>query len=51
MPKELKNQYQVGKKTISERKLFLRVNTEKTKIVKPNESEFLGFGFWKKDGN
>lgn len=34
-----------------ERKLFLRVNTEKTKIVKPNESEFLGFGFWKKDGN
>ena len=29
-----------------ERKLFLKVNTEKTKIVKPNDSEFLGFGFW-----
>ena len=29
-----------------ERKLFLKVNTDKTKIVKPNDSEFLGFGFW-----
>lgn len=31
-----------------ERKLFLKVNSEKTKIVRPSESEFLGFGFWKK---
>ena len=31
-----------------ERKLFLRVNIEKTKIVRPKDSEFLGFGFWKK---
>lgn len=31
-----------------ERKLFLRVNTEKTKVVRPKDSEFLGFGFWKK---
>ena len=31
-----------------ERKLFLKVNAEKTKIVRPNDSEFLGFGFWKK---
>lgn len=30
-----------------ERKLFLKVNSEKTKIVRPSESEFLGFGFWK----
>lgn len=29
-----------------ERKLFLKVNSEKTKIVRPSESEFLGFGFW-----
>ena len=33
-----------------DRKLFLKVNIDKTKIVKPNDSEFLGFGFWKKDG-
>ena len=33
-----------------DRKLFLKVNVDKTKIVKPNDSEFLGFGFWKKDG-
>lgn len=32
-----------------ERKLFLKVNTEKTKIVRPKDSEFLGFGFWIKD--
>lgn len=32
-----------------ERKLFLKVNTEKTKIVRPKESEFLGFGFWYKE--
>lgn len=32
-----------------DRKLFLKVNVDKTKIVKPNDSEFLGFGFWKKD--
>ena len=31
-----------------ERKLFLKVNAEKTKIVRPKDSEFLGFGFWKK---
>ena len=24
--------------------------TDKTKIVKPKESEFLGFGFWNKEG-
>lgn len=34
-----------------ERKLFLKVNTDKTKIVRPSDSEFLGFGFWKKDDN
>lgn len=33
-----------------DRKLFLKVNVDKTKIVRPNDSEFLGFGFWKKDG-
>lgn len=32
-----------------ERKLFLKVNSEKTKIVRPNESEFLGFGFWEQN--
>ena len=32
-----------------DRKLFLKVNVDKTKIVKPNDSEFLGFGFWMKD--
>lgn len=32
-----------------ERKLFLKVSTEKTKIVRPKESEFLGFGFWYKE--
>ena len=31
-----------------ERRLFLKVNAEKTKIVRPKDSEFLGFGFWKK---
>lgn len=29
-----------------ERKLFLKVSQEKTKIVKPNQSEFLGFTYW-----
>ena len=33
-----------------DRKLFLKVNVYKTKIVRPNDSEFLGFGFWEKDG-
>lgn len=33
-----------------DRKLFLKVNVDKTKIVRPNDSEFLGFGFWEKDG-
>ena len=33
-----------------DRKLFLKVNVDKTKIVRPNDSEFLGFGFWKNDG-
>ena len=32
-----------------ERKLFLKVSTEKTKIVRPKESEFLGFGFGYKE--
>lgn len=30
-----------------ERKLFLKVNATKTKVVRPNDSNFLGFGFWK----
>ena len=30
-----------------ERKLFLKVSATKTKIVKPNNSNFLGFTFWK----
>lgn len=34
-----------------ERKLFLRVSEEKTKVVNPNNSEFLGFGFWHQKGN
>ncbi len=34
-----------------ERKLFLKVNMTKTKVVRPNNSSFLGFTFWKnKDG-
>lgn len=34
-----------------ERKLLLKVNATKTKIVRPSENKFLGFGFWKgKDG-
>ena len=34
-----------------ERKLFLKVNATKTKIVRPPQNKFLGFGFWKsKDG-
>ncbi len=31
-----------------ERKLFLKVNATKTKVVRPNDSNFLGFTFWKK---
>ena len=37
-------------KTISswlERKLFLKVNATKTKVVRPTKSNFLGFTFWK----
>lgn len=34
-----------------ERKLFLKVNMTKTKVVRPNKSEFLGFGFWKSKGS
>ena len=30
-----------------ERKLFLKVSATKTKIVRPNDSNFLGFTFWK----
>lgn len=30
-----------------ERKLFLKVNAEKTQIVRPMKSTFLGFTFWK----
>lgn len=33
-----------------ERKLFLKVNAEKTKVVRPNDSTFLGFGFKRKGG-
>ena len=34
-----------------ERKLFLKVSATKTKVVRPSNSSFLGFGFWKsKDG-
>lgn len=30
-----------------ERKLFLKVNMTKTKVVRPTKSQFLGFSFWK----
>ncbi|MFC4720680.1 group II intron reverse transcriptase/maturase, partial [Enterococcus lemanii] len=30
-----------------ERKLFLKVNMTKTKVVRPMKSQFLGFSFWK----
>ncbi len=30
-----------------ERKLFLKVSAEKTKVVRPMKSSFLGIGFWK----
>lgn len=30
-----------------ERKLFLRVSAEKTKVVRPMKSEYLGFTFWR----
>lgn len=30
-----------------ERKLFLRINATKTKVVRPTKSNFLGFTFWK----
>jgi len=30
-----------------ERKLFLQVNVTKTKVVRPTQSQFLGFTFWK----
>ncbi|MBP2057129.1 group II intron reverse transcriptase/maturase [Lactobacillus colini] len=30
-----------------ERKLFLKVNATKTKVVRPSKSNFLGFTFWK----
>lgn len=33
-----------------ERKLFLKISEEKTKIVTPSDSKFLGFTYWKKDG-
>ena len=34
-----------------DRKLFLKVSATKTKVVRPNNSNFLGFTFWKnKDG-
>lgn len=31
-----------------ERKLFLKVSATKTKVVRPEDSNFLGFTFWKK---
>ncbi len=34
-----------------ERKLRLKVNATKSKVVKPNQSNFLGFSFWKNKGN
>jgi len=33
-----------------ERKLFLKVSPTKTKVVRPNKSEYLGFGFWNDKG-
>lgn len=33
-----------------ERKLFLKVSSTKTKVVKPNDSKFLGFKFWNDKG-
>ena len=33
-----------------ERKLFLKVSATKTKVVKPNDSNFLGFGYCKMKG-
>jgi len=34
-----------------ERKLFLKVNATKTKVVRPTQNKFLGFSFWKsRDG-
>ena len=33
--------------SLIERKLFLKVNAEKSKIVRPTKSQFLGFTFWK----
>ena len=30
-----------------ERKLFLKVSATKTKVVRPNDNDFLGFTFWK----
>ncbi|MCD8370123.1 MAG: group II intron reverse transcriptase/maturase [Clostridiales bacterium] len=33
-----------------ERKLFLKVNVTKTKVVRPGKSEYLGFGFWNDKG-
>lgn len=30
-----------------ERKLFLKVSASKTKVVRPGNAQFLGFGFWK----
>ena len=32
-----------------EKKLGLKVNTEKSKIAKPNEIKYLGFGFYEKN--
>lgn len=34
-----------------ERKLFLKVNATKTKVVRPTKSNFLGFTFWKTGQN
>lgn len=30
-----------------ERKLYLKVGATKTKVVRPTNSQFLGFTFWK----
>lgn len=34
-----------------ERKLYLKVSAEKTKVVRPTKSQFLGFTFWKQKVN
>ena len=33
-----------------ERNLYLKVNAEKSKVVRPTNSHFLGFTYWKREG-